>query len=299
MEEPKLFQAFCDASGIFDHQFQSIGVVSGRVDALDELRIVLASITDEFQVREVKFAEITRYDSPDYRAALAAVVKVIAGHCRYYRVRIDVMTWDTTDSRHAIPGRDDIQNLGRLYYHLLLDVIKRWPEGKWNVIIDKNEKVDFAALKDCINYDTPLPLSGMLPEIVYSTSQLEELDAVKDVSEVASHDEPLVQLADLFAGMARYSHEKGTECCSWLAGKGNPDQLPLPDFIAAGDTAQGYSRSEECRFQLIGELNKICKKYRLRVSLETKKRLWTPNPAYPVNFWHYTPQGDYDKAPIG
>ncbi len=294
-----MFQAFCDASGIFDHQFQSIGVVSGRVDALDELRSVLASITDEYEVREVKFAEITRYDSRDYRVALATVARVIGGYCRYNRVRIDVMTWDMADSRHAIPGRDDIQNLGRLYYHLLLDVTKRWPEGEWNLIIDKNEKVDFAALKDCINYNTPLPVLGMLPEIIYSTSQLEELDVVKDISEVESHEEPLVQLADLFSGMARYSHEQGTECCSWLASKGNPDQLPLPDPSAGGDTAQEYSRSEECRFQLIGELNRICKKYRLGVSLKTEKRLWTPNPNSPVNFWHYTPQGDYDKAPIG
>ena len=26
---------------------------------------------------------------------------------------------------------------------------------------------------------------------------------------------------------------------------------------------------------------------------------WTPNPDNPVNFWHYTPQGGYDRAPIG
>lgn len=298
MKEPKLFQAFCDVSGIFDHQFQSIGVVSGRVDVLDELRNALASIIDECEVREVKFVEITRHDSRDYRAALAFVVKVVAGYCRYHIIRIDVMTWDTTDSRHAIPGRDDIENLGRLYYHLLLNVTKRWPEGEWNVFIDENEKVNFAALKDCINYNTPYPASGTLPEIIDSTSQLEELDVVKDISEVASHEEPLVQLADLFAGMARYSHEQGTECCRWLASKGNLDQPPLPDFTTDGDTAEEYSKSGECRFQLIGELSKLCKKHRLGVSLKTEKRLWTPNPDNPVNFWHYTPQGDYDKAPI-
>jgi len=208
------------------------------------------------------------------------------------------MTWDTTDSRHAIPGRDDIENLGKLYYHLLLNVTKRWPEGEWNVFIDENEKVNFAALKDCINYNTPYPSSGTLPEIIDSTSQLEELDVVKDISEVASHEEPLVQLADLFAGMARYSHEQGTECCRWLASKGNLDQPPLPDFTTDGDTAEEYSKSGECRFQLIGELSKLCKKHRLGVSLKTEKRLWTPNPDNPVNFWHYTPQGDYDKAPI-
>ena len=299
MKEPRLFQAYCDASGIFDHQFQSIGVVSGSVGTLDELRSVLTSIIDECEVREVKFAEITRYDSRDYRAALATITMVIAGYCRYHRVRIDVMTWDTADSRHAIPGRDDIDNLGRLYYHLLLNVTKRWPEGEWNVIIDKNEQVDFATLKDCMNYNLPLPVSRTLPEIIESTSQLEELDVVKDIREVASHEEPLVQLADLFAGMARYSYEQGMECCRWLSSKGNPDQLPLPDFAIDGYTAEEFSKSGECRFQLIGELSKLCKKHRLGVSLKTEKRLWTPNPDNPVNFWRYTPQGGYDKAPIG
>lgn len=294
-----MFQAFCDASGIFDHRFQSIGVVSGEDKALYELRNVLMSIIDGFEVREVKFAAITRYDSRDYEAALVMIKSVIADYCRYRRARIDVMTWDTTDSRHAIPGRDDIQNLGRLYYRLLLNMTQRWPAEEWNVVIDKNEKVDFTALKNCINYNIPLQVSGTLPEIIESTSQLEELDIIKDINEVASHEEPLVQLADLFAGMVRYSHEKGEKCCKWLASKGNPDQLPLSDFSTDGDTVPEYSRSEECRFQLIGELNKICKKHRLGVSLTTGKRLWTPNPVNPVNFWHYIPQGDYDKAPIG
>jgi len=162
------------------------------------------------------------------------------------RVRIDAMTWDTTDSRHAIAGRDDIQNLGKLYYHLLSNVIKRWPEGHWNVIIDKNEKVDFEALKDCINYRTSLPSSGTLPHIICSISQLEEMGVVRDISQVVSHEEPLVQLADLFAGMARYSHEKGAECCGWLASKGNPGQLPLQNFVVDDDTALEYLRSEEC-----------------------------------------------------
>jgi hypothetical protein len=299
MKELKLFQAFCDASGIFDRRFQSIGVVSGNVDTLDELRSVLASIIDECEVREIKFTKITRHDSRDYRAALAFIKRVINGYCRYYRIRVDIMTWDTTDSRNAIPGRNDIENLGRLYYHLLLNVTKRWPEGEWNVIIDENEKVDFAALKARINCNAPLLASGTLPEIIYSTSQLEELDVVKEIKEVASHEEPLVQLADLFAGMARYSHEQGTECCIWLASKGNPDQLPLLDFSTDDDTTEEYSSSQECRFQLIGELSKICKNHRLGVSLKTEKRLWSPNPNNPVNFWLYTPQGDYDKAPIG
>lgn len=299
MNELTKFQAYCDASGVFDHQFQSIGTVSGGIPALDDLRSVLAKIIKDNGIREIKFANITKRDSRDYNAALAAFTVVITGYCRYNRVRADVMTWDTTDSRHAVPGRNDSDNLGRLYHHLLLNVTKRWSEGEWNLIVDKNERIDFTALKGSINCKLPLSVSMTLPEIIESTDQLEELEVVKTISEIASHEEPLVQLADLFAGISRFSHERGAECCVWLSSKGNPDQPPLPDLVVDGYTEPEFTKATECRFQLIGELNTLCKKYRLGVSLESEKRLWTPNPNNPVNFWHYTPQGGYDKAPTG
>jgi hypothetical protein len=263
------------------------------------LRSKLTNIINEYEIRELKFAEITKYDSRIYRAALAAITIVISDYCRCRGIRIDVMTWDTTDSRHAVPGRNDTENLGRLYYHLLLNVTQRWVEGEWNVIIDRNERVDFTALKDCINCNSPSLISGTLPEIIESTSQLESLNVVKNISEVESHKEPIVQLADLFAGMSRFSHEQGTECCRWLSSKGNPEQLLLPAFSVDGSAIELVSKSSECRFMLIRELLKLCRKFKLGVSLETEKRLWTPNPNNPLNFWHYTPQGSYDKAPIG
>jgi len=59
------------------------------------------------------------------------------------------------------------------------------------------------------------------------------------------------------------------------------------------------SKSDRCRYQLIGEVNAIYKINSLGVSLRTMKRLWTPyHPANPINFWNYEPQGDYDKAPV-
>jgi len=303
MKDKLVFQAYCDASGIFDHPFQSIGVVSGNIETVEELRSVLGSIITENGIREVKFADIKRYDSQEYRAAHGFMARTISGYCRYGKIRIDVLIWDTSDSRHAIPSRDDIENLGRLYYHLLCNLTTRWPKGNWNVIIDKDEKVDFTALKDCINYNISRVPSGTMPEIIYSISQLEELDLVKDIREVESHEEPLVQIADLFAGLGRFSYEKGPECCKWLTTYGNPNQYQLPNFLVATDTINKYlnskySKSDECRYQLIGELNRICKKHSLSVSLDTEKRLRTKNPAKAVNFWPYEPQGDYDKAPI-
>ncbi len=297
MNDKQIFQAYCDASGIFDHRFQSIGTISGNVEALTKLRNVLGGILDGKGIKEIKFSDIDRYDSKEYKVAQGFLANTITEFIRYRTVRVDVLTWDTTDSRHATSGRDDIENLGRLYYHLLCHVAKQYPEAYWYVIIDKDEKVDFNTLTECLNSSIFQPDGGQFPEIIVSIRQIEELETVKKISEVESHEEPLVQLADLFAGMARFSNEKGSECCSWLASYGNPDQYPLPVFCTGEAELDEYAKSDECRYSLIGELCEICKRYRLGVSLHPRKRLWTPNPAKPINFWTYEPQGDYDKAP--
>jgi hypothetical protein len=292
-----MLQAFCDASGIFGHRFQSIGVVSGNMAALDELRASAASLIKRSGIRELKFVNMTRFESPDYRATVSTITLTISEYCRLGKARLDVMTWDTADSRHAIRGRNDIENLARLYYHLLLSVIKRWPIGSWVVVVDRDEKVNFNVLRDCLNNCSKIQGPAHLPGIIESTSQLADLDTIKNITDADSEAEPLIQVADLFAGIGRFSREAGDECCHWLGTIGNPDQLPLPDLTEGEEGTKDYSRSKECRYRLIGEVNRVCKKYRLGVSLETKKRLWTPFPANPVNFWSYKPQGDYDRAP--
>ena len=117
------YQAFCDTSGVFDHRYQAIGVISGLIDNLEELRTELNRITSECGIRELKFAEVTRTEDRDFRAANNALTCAISKYSIYGKIRIDVMTWDTSDSRHNVPGRSDVENLGRLYYHLLFDAI--------------------------------------------------------------------------------------------------------------------------------------------------------------------------------
>jgi len=298
MNGKQIFQIYCDASGIFDHRFQSIGTISGNVETLTKLRDILGGILKGKEIKEIKFSDIDRYNSRAYKVAQGFFVRTITEFIRYQAVRVDVLIWDTTDSRHATSGRDDIKNLGRLYYHLLCHVVKQCPEAYWYVIVDKDEKVDFNTLTECLNSSIVRQDTGKTPEIIVSIRQMEELETVKKIDEVESHEEPLVQLADLFAGIARFSSEKGSECCSWLASYGNPDQYPLPDFYADEAGLDEYAKSDECRYSLIGELCEICKRYSLGVSLRHRKRLWTPNPAKPINFWIYEPQGEYDKAPI-
>lgn len=186
-----------------------------------------------------------------------------------------------------------------MYYHLLRNIARKWNITSWSIYIDKDENVDFDVLRECLNSSIDQIDTGQFPEIIESLEQIKELEVVKEISEVeSSREEPLVQLADLFAGLARFSNEKGVECCEWLAIYGNPDQKPLMDLNSLETNSSEYSKSEVCRYYLIGEINKLCKKHKLYVSLKDEKRLQTKNPRSPMNFWIYEPQGDYDKSPI-
>ena len=78
---------------------------------------------------------------------------------------------------------------------------------------------------------------------------------------------------------------------------GKRNQLKLQNTRMKSSKDQS-TRIKECRYQLIGELDRICKNCKLGVSLGGIKRLWTPNRTNPINFWNYEPQGDYDKAPV-
>lgn len=290
-------QAYCDASGIFAGRYQSIGIVSGNTASLERLREVLINSLESNSIREIRFAAVRRQGSREDRTARQFILSTIDQFIAVGLIRVDVLSWYTADSRHSVPGRDDSENLGRLYYHLLHSITQRWPRGYWEVIIDKDERVSFDTLKDCIN--NKLLQSTNIPtlDLVTSAPQIEELGAVSDIREAESEEEPLVQLADLFAGTARFSHDKGTQCCDWVVTYGNPAQPPLPDPFAQL-RVQDYGKSDTCRFQLIAELCTVCKKHRLAVSLNEKKHLWTRNPAHPINFWTYEPQSKYDRAPV-
>lgn len=290
--------AFCDASGVFAEHYQSIGVISGTTESLCKLRNDMLEILNDLGMSEIKFSSINKLDSREFKAARHFFIESINNYIRSRSVRADVLTWYTADSRHSTPRRDDIENLGRMYYHLLRNIARRWNITSWSIYIDKDEKVDFGVLRECLNSRINQIDTGQFPEIIESLEQLKELEVVKEITEVNSREEPLVQLADLFAGVARFSNEKGSECCGWLAIYGNADQEPLIDLNSVEGNLTEYSKSEECRYCLIGEIYELCRKHRLYISLKEEKRLQTKNPRSPLNFWNYEPQGDYDKAPV-
>lgn len=290
------FSAYSDESGIFDHRFQSIAVVSGKDEMLEELRNELQEELDYRQIREVKFSEIAGYNSPIAEAARQFMKIAVKCSAVNRKMRIDVLTWDTLDSRHAVPGRDDFANLGRMYYHLLIHMARQWNQVYWDLYPDNNPKVDWKETAKHLNVTSLYRHSLQQPELV-ELPAYEKLQFGR-IQQIDSVEEPLVQLADLFAGMARYSCEDGGQCVQWLDSRVSKWQLRFKDLCPTNSAGNLHTRRRLCLYQLIGKLYRLCSQYKLYVSLREMGCLRTRICTKPINFWHYEPQGNYDKAPV-
>jgi len=296
MNDKQLFSAYSDESGTFDHRFQSIAIVSGEEDIINELRRKLQNELNDKKIYEVKFSEITGYQSPRAEVARQFINFAVKDFANYKRIRIDILTWDIQDSRHNIPNIDNVNNLQIMYYKVLEHMAGQWKEIRWNFYPDTNSKVNWNEIIKYLNLRSSSHLKLKQPTLINLLQDNQRLQFHK-VEPLDSVKEPLVQLADLFAGMARFSGEECPYCVQWLFSFGGKNQLKLQTVRVKHSKSQS-TRIKECRYQLIGELDNICKSCRLGVSLRTKKRLWTPNRTNPINFWIYEPKGDYDKAPI-
>jgi len=296
MSMNQVYSAYSDESGIFNHRYQAIGLVSGPERTLTQLRTHLQSILAENEIDEVKFEKI-RTHRPQVEAA-RGFVKCLLKRCTTLgKVRVDVLVWDTQDSRHAIPGRDNIANLGRMYYKVLTHAARQWNQAEWNFHPDRNPQVHWNEMSGVLN-TTRLAQRGPNSPSLFANKQLGQLLDFKTVEPLDSLQEPLIQLADLLAGMARFTREEGDQCVQWLDSWGNKDQPPLPNFLYGENAADETIQTKQNRFRLVGEFNALCKRHRLGVSLREKKYLRTPDPTNPINFWNYEPQHEYDKAPI-
>lgn len=283
---------FADESHWNEGRFRSLGVVTLPLNCLEALSSEARYLLDESQVQEFKWKKLKGAKDRFAADKLCGftVDKAFAG-----QLRTDVLVWDIEDSRHRVAKRDDTANLGRMYYHLLHNVVgERWPDNAvWRLHPDEHTGMDWETLSQCLENvsttseeDRSLFASSRYSFKVHQTFRLGEFLPAK------SCDHPLLQLADLFAGIAVFSRHKYDEYEKWLRESG-PQMLMFDD----GDASSDPSRSSLERFQVLRDFDNLCKKNKMGVSVKKQRGLWTPNPANPINFWCYRAQHPADKAP--
>lgn len=283
------YTVFSDESYITGgERYQSISSVSLPSESVKVLTNELVRLFVESNVKEFKWAKLA---NAKYRFAAIKIYEHLINNWILRRLRIDTLIWDTQDKRHDVPGRDDTANLGRMYFHLLKVVMeKREAESIWSIFPDEHVALDWHTLHDCIksvgNWTKvfQLPIFGVFDE--------RKSFYIEEFRQVQSKKAPICQASDFFAGISVFSINKFKDYKIWLTEKNGQLQL-----FKLESTPKLSNRDKE-RFPVLHSFVSLCKLKKLGVSIESKKRLWTPNPNNPINFWYYVPQHERDKAPI-
>ena len=197
------------------------------------------------------------------------------------------MSGDTHGKRHSVQGRDDLANYERMFFHLLRNSLKKRPkDSQWSIHPDTRGGINWQSIHDCLQH------KGKKTEIesmIFGSFLSDAHYSITDFQERHSHEENSIQIPDLFSGLSVFSRKSYDRFK-----KHRESKIPSlfnqvePDIL---------SNRESFRFQLLDLFNKECKNLKIGVSLDTHGYLYTFNPENPLNFWHYEPQGDYDKAP--
>jgi len=282
--------AFADESNWNQGQFRSISFVSATADNARIFHKELDALRHKYSKSEFKWSGRL---SEHHGKALADFF-----FQRHDRMRVDVLVWDIEDSRHKnVPGRDDKANFARMYYHLLHNVLKsRWPDqAQWLICPDQQKDVDWFTLEQCLDWKSWVAEENLFTQ-AGAMPELREFYKIQEFRLVCSREYLLVQLADMFAGLAAYSFASFDKYRHW---KNEQDaQYSLLDMCAYGEQRAKLSNSDKERLPVLHHVREQAGQKSLQVSLESSNGLSTKKPSNPLNFWLYTPQRTNDKAPV-
>jgi hypothetical protein len=280
--------AYSDESYHNRGRYRSIAVVTSEAERSQLFSQALRELLDDSEVSEFKFQKLRQ---ARYRFAAQKIVDFVIERALCDTLRVDVLIWDTEDSRHRMQGRDDVANLQRMYYHLLNNVLKRWPgDNSWGLYPDRNSALNWETVSDFLDVAGVAPASTLQEPALFHIRLRHEFH-IEEVEELDSKENPLCQVADFLAGMSVFSRHRFNAYCCWKERQHGQLRL-FPD-----DPPVCLSNSDGERCRVLDYMNTSCKDHGLGVSLKTRQGLWTPDPNNPINFWFYEPQHPEDKAP--
>jgi len=272
-------------------KFEALCAISFPEESLDHLSNELKKHLNEHNIGELKFVDV-RTHKPKVECCKKFIDTAIEFASKGL-IRVDVVIWDLSDSRHNIQGRNDKANLERMYFHLLRNVSERWNIFDCEFYPDENSEYDYEEIRDYLNSTkTPRIEPGLLTLFKQERKNFNFLN----VKSQNSKNNCIIQLCDVFVGIGRFSRENSNEYKIWNNQRKSNNQ---PTFFNNNDITEenGISKSNYSRFKLIEYLAEKCKKKGIIISLNTNNYLKSYDNKFPINFWHYEPQGNYDKAP--
>lgn len=267
-------------------RFKGIGVVTAATGVAIQLSEEMRAILAASNVKELKWEKLRTA-----RDRLAAIHVADWLFSKINMLRVDVLTWDIEDPRHRLRGRDDVANLHRMYHHLMNNALRRYPTGcTWRLYPDEQDSIDWERVHDFLDSaGTRSRFRQNLGVLTYRLRFQKDFRIVQIVPS-KSEVEPLIQVADLLAGMAAFSRSQIETYRRWSEHESGQTHL----FEKELGTFSGGER-EKCA--VLSDFRHRCHRCALPVSLNSTSGLQTRDPRIALNFWHYQPQRQADKAP--
>jgi len=275
--------AFSDDSKHEDGRFCSLSLITVKSSDLKNWKSELDKIWKESNIIEFKWSKLR---GAKYKFAGQKIVDFIFR--KLDELRVDILIWDNNDSRHKVFSRDDCANTARMYYHLLSNTLgTKWDKvNSWHLYPDVQSSIDWNNLKTCLASKNYVEFDNIFGT---ENGKFQNL-SIEDISPVDSAKNKITQIADLFAGLATSSHGDFNDYREWLNNQSGQDVL-------FGAKVVSKKTNKHDKFYVIQYFKTICKKYKAPISFESTNGLKTHKQRYPINFWFYDPQHEYDKAP--
>lgn len=285
---------FADESGWDkDNRYGSLAKVSGTYEDTKKLNQRLKEILSDFKSSEAKFKGVNGHSS---KMLALNFIKESISCLTSSEIKIHVLVWDKQDSRHQVKNRCDVENLKRMYHHNLRLVKSNWGiETDWSFYPDEFTQIDWQ--NDVVRFlqDSSLQRNKNPEQLTFFEDIKDIRIKYNNVLELQSDKYPIVQLADLYAGIVRTSRSESSVFNHWLSQK---SREALPSLFEFDEPKLEISKSKIYKFELMQEFQNECKAKRLGVNFSESKYFKTFNHKNNIVLWHYEPQGVYDKAPI-
>ncbi len=277
---------FSDESGQDGNNiYGSISIISGPREDLIYLHEELKKVLQRNKTTEIKFHGVTGYRKLKIAKNF---IEIGLNFICQRKIWCHVLVWDKTDMRHDVPGRDDLANLCRMYYHNLKQVHKDWKGiENWSFYPDEFSAIEWR--EDIVEYITKTAFPNE-PSLFEQDKKLKSFPNYNKVKGSDSKVMSIIQLADLFAGIVRTSRVNNKEFESFI--KEIDGQL---SFFEVEKTT--IPKNLEYKLELMKFFRNEASLRCLGVNFNKNKYFQTFSKKNNIYIWHYTPQNKYDKAP--
>jgi hypothetical protein len=234
---------------------RGVGAVSLRLDDSARLDNELTVLLRESGVRELKWEKVRTA-----RTTFAAE-KTLAwalDHALGGALWIETLTWEVTSAAASRARRPALATLRDVYTTLLTSVMARQsqqgePARRWRIFPDEQTAIPWARM-------------------------CEALPQAPEITPARSEASPLIQLADLFTGLAVFSRAAYDAYEHWLGFRGRDLDAHLTT------TPEGAHGSQTYRFVLLDDFYTTCVRRMTGISLQTRRGLYTWRADAPVQF---------------